>query len=237
MRGARALVGAYAVFVALCAPAVLFASEVEDPSASGGAVIAPPSGEPDGASASTSASAKQTSHDVAMRDYKFVPKEITVDVGDTVTFTNEDTADHNAIAEDDSFRTSTFGEGESESVTISEAGSYPYFCSLHANMEGRISTTGSEPSEGGGSGGSGGSGGGGGSASAGGGSGAGNIPLFPGDPGASGATDTGTGATSGGSGGDGTLPLTGSDSTWLAIAGLWLLSVGVAVRAAVAGRI
>src|SRR5688500_9319641 len=183
MRGARALVGAYAVFVALCAPAVLFASEVEDPSASGGAVIAPPSGEPDGASASTSAGPKQTSHDVAMRDYKFVPKEITVDVGDTVTFTNEDTADHNAIAEDDSFRTSTFGEGESEPVTISEAGSYPYFCSLHANMEGRISTTGSEPSGGGGSGGSGGSGGGGGSASAGGGSGARDIPLIPGDPG------------------------------------------------------
>jgi LPXTG-motif cell wall-anchored protein len=234
MRGARALVGAYAVFVALCAPAVLFASEVEDPSASGGAVIAPPSGEPDGASASTSAGPKQTGHDVAMRDYKFVPKEITVDVGDTVTFTNEDTAEHNAIAEDDSFRTSTFGEGESESVTISEAGSYPYFCSLHANMEGRISTTGSEPSGGGGSGGS---GGGGGSASAGGGSGAGDIPLIPGDPGATGSTAPGTGATSGGSGGGGTLPLTGSDSTWLAIAGLWLLSVGVAVRAAVAGRI
>ena len=236
MRGARALVGAYAVFAALCAPAVLFASEAEDPSASGGAVIAPPSGEPDGASASTSAGPKQTSHDVAMRDYKFVPKEITVDVGDTVTFTNEDTADHNAIAEDDSFRTSTFGEGESESVTISEAGSYPYFCSLHANMEGRISTTGSEPSGGGGSGGSGDSGSGSGSGSAGGRA-PGDIPLIPGDPRTTGSTDPGTGATTGGSGGDGTLPLTGSDSTWLAIAGLWLLSVGVAVRAAVAGRI
>jgi LPXTG-motif cell wall-anchored protein len=160
-----------------------------------------------------------------------------VDVGDTVTFTNEDTADHNAIAEDDSFRTSTFGEGESESVTISEAGSYPYFCSLHANMEGRISTTGSAPSGGGGSGGSGGSGGGGGGGSASAGGGAGDIPLIPGDPGTTGSTDPGAGATSGGSGGGGTLPLTGSDSTWLAIAGLWLLSVGVAVRAAVAGRI
>ena len=38
-----------------------------------------------------------------MRDYEFVPKEITVDVGDTVTWTNEDSADHNAIADDDSF--------------------------------------------------------------------------------------------------------------------------------------
>ena len=31
--------------------------------------------------------------------------------------------------------------------------------------------------------------------------------------------------------------MTGSDSIWLAIAGAWLLAVGVAVRFAVAGRI
>jgi LPXTG-motif cell wall-anchored protein len=36
-------------------------------------------------------------------------------------------------------------------------------------------------------------------------------------------------------GGDTGLPVTGSDSVWLAIAGAWLLSVGAAVRAAVSG--
>ena len=138
MRGVRALIGAYAVFVVLCAPAALLASESEEPGASGGAGSRRRRTGP--APMRPRRRTQQTGHDVAMRDYKFVPKEITVEVGDTVTFTNEDTAEHNAIA-DDSFRTSTFGEGESESVTISEAGSYPYFCSLHSNMEGRISTT------------------------------------------------------------------------------------------------
>jgi plastocyanin len=219
------------LLVALCAPTALLASDSEEPATSGGAVIAPSSGG-EGPSASASAS-KQTSHDVAMRDYKFVPKEITVDVGDTVTWTNEDSADHNAIAEDDSFRTPTFGEGETASVTIEKAGSFPYFCSLHANMEGRISTTGNEPTGGGGgSGGSGGSGGGGGSGSS-----SGGDPLAPGGSGSGASTGAGTGTgTSTGAGGS-SLPMTGSDGLWLAIAGAWLLAVGVAVRFAVAGRI
>jgi LPXTG-motif cell wall-anchored protein len=220
------------LLVALCAPTVLLADEPDQPATSAGAVIAPGS---DGEVAVASAS-KQTGHAVAMRDYKFVPKEITVEVGDTVTFTNEDSADHNAIAEDDSFRTPTFGEGESESVTISEPGSYPYFCSLHSNMEGRISTPGSESSGGG----SGGSGGGGSSTGEDGGSGSSGDSLFlPGDPGASGDTagSAGSGGSPSASSGRSSLPLTGSDSVWLAIAGAWMLAVGVAVRFAVAGRI
>ena len=221
------------MLVALCAPAVLLAGEPEQPATSGGAVVAPGS---DGEVAVASAS-KQATHDVAMRDYKFVPKEITVEVGDTVTFTNEDSADHNAIAEDDSFRTPTFGEGESESVTISEPGSYPYFCSLHSNMEGRISTPGSE-SGGGGSGGSGGSGSGGSDTGGEDGGSSGGSPLIP-DPGATGDTagSTGSGGSPSASSGGSSLPLTGSDSVWLAIAGAWMLAVGVAVRLAVAGRI
>jgi LPXTG-motif cell wall-anchored protein len=234
VRGVRALVGGYALLVALVAPTALLADESERPAVSGGAVIAPtaaPTAAGDGdASASTSGS-KQATHDVAMRDIKFVPREITVDVGDTVTWTNEDSVDHNAIADDDSFRTPTFGEGESASVTIDQAGSFPYFCSLHANMEGRISTTGSEPSEDGGGSGGGGSGGGSGSSS-------GDDPLIPGASGSGTSSGAGTGTdSSSGTSGDGSLPQTGADSVWLAVAGAWLLAVGAAVRAAVAGRI
>jgi plastocyanin len=235
VRGVRLLVGAYAVLVALSAPAALLAAGPEEPATSGGAVIAP---ETEGGEAQAPAS-RQATHDVAMRNFKFVPREITVDVGDTVTWTNEDSAEHNAIAEDDSFRTPTFGEGETASVTINQAGTFPYFCSLHANMEGRISTTGSEPPAGGGSGG-GGSGGGGSAGTGGSGSGSTSgdtSPLFPGDPGAAAGSGAGTGAGSSAGGGNSTLPFSGADSLWLAIAGGWLLVVGVAVRAAVAGRV
>ena len=243
MRGVRAVIGGCTILAALCAPTALLASDTaEEPAASGGAVIAPGPGSGDEASASASTpGAKQANHDVAMRDFKFVPREIVVDVGDMVTFTNEDTAEHNAIAEDNSFRTSTFGQGESESVTISEPGSYPYFCSLHANMEGRISTTGSEPSGGGGSGGGGGTGGSGGGGGAGdGGAGSassGDSPLTPGGSSAgSGSSATGTSAGSGSSSG-GSLPATGDDSVWLAVLGVWLLAVGASVRLAVSGRV
>ena len=221
------------MLVALVAPTSLLAEDAVEPAASGGAVIAPSSGGGGGgASVSvTPGGPKQANHDVAMRDYKFVPKEIVVDVGDTVTWTNEDSADHNAIADDDSFRTPTFGEGETASVTIDEAGSFPYFCSLHANMEGRISTTGSEPSDEDDSGSDESGEGGSGSAS-------GDSPPTPGgsETGSSAGAGSGTSSSAGSSSG-GSLPTTGSDSVWLAVAGAWLLAVGAAVRAAVASRI
>jgi LPXTG-motif cell wall-anchored protein len=172
--------------------------------------------------ASARASATRT---VAMRDIKFKPRNITIDPGDTVQWRNDDPERHNALGENGSFETPVIAEGETSSHTFNRKGSYPYFCSLHAGMDGRI-TVGA--SSGGGSGDSGGGSGGGGPGT--GATGSSTAGSSTGSTGTTGTTSTsGSSSTS-------TLPATGSDLVWLALIGAGLLTLGAAT-ALVARRV
>lgn len=249
MKGVIALVSGYAFLAILAAPSVLVAADEEPvvpaelvpaPPVPDPIQAAPPAGEQPGQAAETPSGGdvvevpvtqKQATHEVAMRDIKFVPKKITVAVGDTITWRNEDSEPHNAIATDDTFRTDTIQQGETVSATISEAGSHPYFCSIHAGMTGAVVAG----SGGGGSGG--GSGGGGGEGGSTGGSGSTGSSTASGTStrGSSTTTtpSTGTGATA--SGGASSLPSTGREELWFALAGAWLLTVGALARGALEG--
>jgi plastocyanin len=256
VRGVIALVSGYAVLAMLAAPSLLVAADTESvapvpaeadpaPAAPDPAQAAPPdsaqaapvdTGQPAAPTDSTAGqveevqmAGRQATHEVAMRDIKFVPKQITVEVGDTITWRNEDSEPHNAIANDDSFRTETIQQGETTSATIDEAGSHPYFCSIHAGMTGTVVAG----SAGGGAGGSGGAGGGSGDGSGSSGTSAGAGASTGGSSSITSSGGSGTSSSSGS--GTSSLPATGRDELWFAIAGAWLLMVGAAVRAAVAG--
>ena len=75
---------------------------------------------------------------VEIKDFSFSPASLTVKVGDTVTWTNQDSAGHSATADDGSFDTGVLSQGESNTVTFSEAGSFPYHCTVHPNMKGTV---------------------------------------------------------------------------------------------------
>lgn len=75
---------------------------------------------------------------VKMTDTSFEPETLTVKAGDTVTWVNEESSSHNAVAEDDSWGTDLFGKGGSGSVTFDTPGVYPYVCTAHAGMKGTI---------------------------------------------------------------------------------------------------
>ena len=77
-------------------------------------------------------------HAVAIKGMKFVPAEITVAAGDTITFTNEDGAPHTATANDGSFDTGRLKRGESATVTIATAGAFDYICKVHPSMKGKV---------------------------------------------------------------------------------------------------
>ena len=83
-------------------------------------------------------SAMAADHAVAISKFKFVPATLEVAVGDTVTFTNEDSAPHTATANDGSFDTGRLAKGESGTVTIEAAGTFDYICALHPSMKGTI---------------------------------------------------------------------------------------------------
>ncbi len=85
--------------------------------------------------------AAETKH-VAAKDNFFEPADLTINVGDTVVWTNEGRNDH--TVEDETLR-----PGESYSLTFTKPGNYGYHCHLHHddNMEGRIRVVGSAPEE------------------------------------------------------------------------------------------
>ena len=65
----------------------------------------------------------------------FEPNEVTVNVGDTVTFTNGDLPPHNIVFLDNpelSHPDLAFMSGEQFPVTFTEAGNYEFQCEPHA---------------------------------------------------------------------------------------------------------
>ncbi len=71
-------------------------------------------------------------------NFAFTPPTIRIKPGTTVTWTNRDTVKHNAIADDDSFKTELIGKDESVSVTFDTTGTFPYYCGPHPSMRGTV---------------------------------------------------------------------------------------------------
>jgi plastocyanin len=68
----------------------------------------------------------------------FNPNPITVPVGTTVTWRNNDSTTHDATADNKSFATGLISPGASASVTLSTAGRVTYYCTIHPGMTGTI---------------------------------------------------------------------------------------------------
>jgi LPXTG-motif cell wall-anchored protein len=152
------------------------------------------------ASASSSAS-------VTISDFKFTPKAVTVNEGDTITWSNDGPSVHTATAEDGSFDTGALEKGESGSATFTQAGTISYICSPHPFMHGTVVVQAASTGSGSGSGSTGGTG--------------------------TGSGDTGTGTTGGettSSGGTSGLPNTGGEALAIALLGMATLGFGLLLR-------
>ena len=79
--------------------------------------------------------------------YKFSPADLTINVGDTVTWTNHDTAPHNIVVTDgpEKFTSPTLQTGQTFSHTFTKAGKYSYYCSIHPDMKATVTVAGSAP--------------------------------------------------------------------------------------------
>lgn len=85
-----------------------------------------------------------SSGDVRIADFQFSPATITITEGRSLTFVNTGAARHSATARDGSFDTGLLSRGQTARHTFRTAGTYLYFCSLHANMSGTILVTGAD---------------------------------------------------------------------------------------------
>jgi len=75
---------------------------------------------------------------VAIANFAFDPSTVTIQVGNVVTWTNQDSVAHTATASDGSFDTGQLANGAFETVTFNTAGTFPYICSIHPQMTGTI---------------------------------------------------------------------------------------------------
>jgi plastocyanin len=76
---------------------------------------------------------------VTMEGIAFNPAEITVKAGDTVTWTNEDSAGHDVTADDfNSGSPGGIAQGDTFEHTFDTAGTFEYVCTVHPGMEGTV---------------------------------------------------------------------------------------------------
>lgn len=75
---------------------------------------------------------------VKIDNFSFGPTALTVAVGTTVTWTNHDDIPHTVVSDDKVFKSKVLDTDQSFSFTFDKPGTYPYFCSLHPKMTGKV---------------------------------------------------------------------------------------------------
>lgn len=75
--------------------------------------------------------------EVKIDNFSFGPA-ITVAAGTTVTWTNHDDIPHTVVSDDKLFKSKVLDTDEKFSYTFGKPGTYPYFCSVHPKMTGKV---------------------------------------------------------------------------------------------------
>jgi len=77
---------------------------------------------------------------VMIDNFTFGPAELSVSVGDKVTWTNRDDIPHSVThaATPRTFKSSVLDTGDTFSFVFTAPGTYHYFCSLHPHMQATV---------------------------------------------------------------------------------------------------
>jgi plastocyanin len=76
--------------------------------------------------------------EVRIDNFAFVPDTLTVPVNATVTWVNKDDIPHVIASNDGVFKSKAMDTDQKYSYTFTKAGTYPYYCSIHPKMVGKI---------------------------------------------------------------------------------------------------
>jgi plastocyanin len=81
---------------------------------------------------------KASPTEVRVDNFTFGPDTLTVPVNSTVTWINKDDVPHVIASNDGVFKSKALDTDDKYSYTFSKAGTYPYYCSIHPKMVGKI---------------------------------------------------------------------------------------------------
>jgi plastocyanin len=71
-------------------------------------------------------------------NFTFKPDTITVPVGTTVVWENDDNIVHTVVSLDGAFRSPALDTEDKFRFTFDKAGTFEYFCSLHPHMKAKV---------------------------------------------------------------------------------------------------
>lgn len=75
---------------------------------------------------------------VEIVDYDFSSRELAVQAGVAITWTNRDRVPHDATDAAGAWATGTLWQGESATIVFESPGAYEYLCTIHPNMKGTL---------------------------------------------------------------------------------------------------
>jgi plastocyanin len=75
---------------------------------------------------------------VTVDNFRFSPPALTVPIGTTVVWTNQDDVPHTVVSSENRFASAALDTGDKFSFRFEEAGVYPYYCSVHPMMTGKV---------------------------------------------------------------------------------------------------
>ncbi len=75
---------------------------------------------------------------VSISGFAFSPATLTVSVGTTVTWTNNDSTTHTITSDTGVFNSGNVANGKTYSYKFTTAGTYAYHCSIHSYMKGTV---------------------------------------------------------------------------------------------------
>jgi plastocyanin len=91
-----------------------------------------------GPGTSRASAAARTENHVVIKHFAFGRPMLTVPVGATVTWINDDEEPHTVTAKDGSFRSPALDQGDTFAYRFEQPGTYTYFCAIHPHMSATI---------------------------------------------------------------------------------------------------
>ncbi len=85
-----------------------------------------------------SATPKESANSVSISGFAFNPASLTVTVGTTVTWTNNDSITHTVTSDTAVWDSGQISSGQTFSHTFNQAGTFSYHCSIHTNMVAKV---------------------------------------------------------------------------------------------------
>ena len=76
--------------------------------------------------------------EITIDNFSFGPQTASVPVGTTVTWINRDDIPHTSVSTESVFKSKVLDTDEKFSYTFTKAGTYPYYCTIHPKMTGKI---------------------------------------------------------------------------------------------------